>query len=65
MMLQHSTVSLVPLKSNHILMLKKFAFDNKLWEFGLNKLSNVNELKKYINDALKNVENKKCYCLGY
>ncbi|MCK6608139.1 MAG: GNAT family N-acetyltransferase [Flavobacterium sp.] len=39
-------------------MLKNFAFDNKLWEFGLNKLSNVDELEIYISNALTNVEKK-------
>ena len=58
MMLQHTPISLIPLLSEHILMLKNFAFDTKLWEFGLNKLSNVDQLEIYINDALTNVENK-------
>ncbi|MDX6182435.1 GNAT family N-acetyltransferase [Flavobacterium sp. Fl-77] len=56
MVLEKNNIRLVPIVSEDINELKKFAFDDKLWEFGLNKLSNTAELKAYINDALVKVE---------
>ncbi|MDX2046015.1 MAG: GNAT family protein [Chitinophagaceae bacterium] len=59
--LENKRVKLSPLKEESGIELDKIAYDPKIWEMWLTKLENKDDLKQYINTALKERLGKQSY----